>query len=103
MPRALSLRSRARIAQRRKEHPRHLSARLGAVMADLHVPATAIAELLEVSTDTIYRWTYTEDVPVRSRDSLHDVLARIRERVTSPLEGSLAERTAEFNRLLNGE
>ena len=98
MPRALSLRSRARIAQRRKEHPRQLSARLGAVMADLRVPATAIAELMDVSTDTIYRWTYTEDVPTRSRDDLHSVLIRIRDRITSPLEGSLSVRTAEFDR-----
>lgn len=101
MPRALSLRSRAVIARRRKEHPRHLSARLGALMADLHVPAAVIAELLGVSTDTIYRWTYTEDVPVRSRDVLHELLARIREHITTPLEGSLAERTAEFNRLMH--
>jgi len=70
-------------------------------MADLHVPAGVIAECLEVSTDTIYRWTYTEDVPVRSRDALHELLNRVRERITTPLEGSLAERTSEFNRLLN--
>jgi hypothetical protein len=101
MPRALSLRSRARIAQRRKEHPRHLSARLGAAMADLHVPAGAIAEHLEVSTDTIYRWTYTEDVPVKARAALRDLLVRIRTCVTAPLNGSAPERTAEFNRLLN--
>lgn len=98
MPRALSLRSRARIAERRREHPRQLSARLGAVMADLRVPATVIADSMSVSTDTIYRWTYTEDVPARSRDDLHALLIRIRERITSSLDGSLAERTAEFTR-----
>jgi len=71
-------------------------------MADLRVPASALAGMLSVSSDTVYRWTYTEDVPMRSRDSLHDLLVRVRARITTPLAGSLAERTTEFNRLMTG-
>jgi hypothetical protein len=100
MPRALSLRSREFIAQRRKSHPRSESAQLGTLLAGKNIPASAVAAHLEVSTDTIYRWMYG-DVPERARGRLRGYMTCVRQRITRSLEGSLAERTEQFNALLD--
>ena len=95
MPRALSLRSRTRIRDRIASSPDDLGAQLANVMLQYCIPAVAIAELVEVTPDTIYRWMYTggcTNTNVRVFVRSIERIARAHPDVF-PLKGSVDDRT----------
>lgn len=100
MPRALSLRSRERIVRRTNGAGRTpVGARLGLLMLQYNVPATALAEVLNVSSDTIYRWVYGQDVPDTRKENIRSLLSNLRV-LRTPLKGTVIERTELLHTLL---
>jgi hypothetical protein len=101
MPRAMSLRMRDRVKSRVSDDPQHLGAKLGAAMLKYNVPAPALAEHLQVSPDTIYRWSYEDDVPHARRADVRDLLFNLRQLLRSTsLSGSVEDRTHAIQSLL---
>lgn len=101
MPRALSLRSRARIRDRITSSPGDLGAQLANVMLQHCIPATAIAALVEVTPDTVYRWMYVGNCPARVRTVLR-VIERLATKYPDsfPLKGTVDDRTLSLLSLI---
>jgi predicted DNA-binding transcriptional regulator AlpA len=103
MPRAMSLRMRDHLRIRTYQEPQHLGARLGAAMLKYNVPAPALAEYLQVSTDTIYRWAYEgPDVPQARRADVRFLLSSLRHTLRdTSLAGTVDVRTRIFHQLFS--
>jgi len=99
MPRALSLRSRGILRDRITREPHHHGARLGVMLQTCNVPAVAVAILLELTPDTIYRWMYQDNVPPLHTERVKYVikfLNRAARLGMTPLIGTVLERTNSF-------
>lgn len=95
MPRALSMRSRNRIRDRIAAAPDDLGAQLAAAMLKYCIPANAVAELVEVTPESIYRWMYHGGC----HNSTIKTFVRTIERIANahpelfPLQGTVDDRT----------
>jgi hypothetical protein len=93
---------RNHIKSRSSADPQHLGARLGAAMLKYNVPAPALAEHLQVSPDTIYRWSYEDDVPEGRRYDVRLLLTGLRQRLRdTSLAGTVDARTQLFHELFS--
>jgi len=97
------LRMRDHLRVRAYQEPQHLGARLGAAMLKYNVPAPALAEYLQVSTDTIYRWAYEgPDVPQVRRAEVRFLLSSLRHTLrNTSLAGTVDVRTRIFHQLFS--
>lgn len=102
MPRAMSLRSRDLLHDRITAEPRHFGARLGAAAHKCRVPADALAPLFNVTTDTIYRWMYHDEVPSSHHATAQKILLVMQRAFRAgrvPMVGTVRERVRLFNEL----
>ena len=99
MPRALSLRSRGILRDRITREPHHHGARLGVMIQTCNVPAVAVAILLHLTSDTIYRWMYEDNVPplhIERVKHVIKILNRAARNGETPLTGNVLDRANSF-------
>lgn len=106
MPRALSARTRTLIQDRLVEAPDNPGTRLAAASLKFGVPAPVLAEVLDVSADTVYRWMYTGNVPKERIKPINNLIREIERsfaltRVAKPLTGTVSERTDAFYKIID--
>lgn len=105
MTRIITPARRKQIAEARRAHPDSPGPILGELVIEGNVPVEAVAQLMAVSTVTVYRWMYGATVPI-DRDKLLKlqrlltILRKAKRARDLPLDGTVPERIAAMGELV---